>query len=78
MRIRGCTIEYELNEAAKMLDISNNELKQGVEAGYFRYYYQLGARDYRFHEASIVANRELLTQRQRISYGGSGTWAFQM
>lgn len=67
MRIRGHTIEYDLSEAAKMLGISPNELKRGIESGNLRYYYQLGSKGYRFHEASILTNRELLTRHHRFA-----------
>jgi hypothetical protein len=60
MRVRGCTVEYDLNEAAKMLEISSDDLKCGVEDGVFRYYYSLESGGYCFHEASLCANRELL------------------
>ncbi len=62
MRIRGCTIEYNLNEAAKMLKISPDDLRCEVEEGRLRYYYRLKSKDYRFHDASILTNRELLAQ----------------
>lgn len=62
MRIRGCTVEYDLDEAAKMLELSPDELKRRAEAGQLRYYYRLKSQEYRFHDASISANQELLTQ----------------
>ena len=67
MRIRGCMVEYSLNEAAKMLAISPDELKHGVEKGNLRYYYRLQSQGYQFHEASILTNRELLAQRHQFS-----------
>ena len=60
MRIRGCTVEYDLNEAAQMLGISPEALERGVETGVFQYYYRAKSHDYRFHEASLFANREAL------------------
>jgi hypothetical protein len=66
MRIRGCTIEYNLHEAAEILKISPEELKQGVEKGRFQYYYCLKSEGYLFHNASLLANQELLSQRNRL------------
>ena len=66
MRIRGCTVEYDLNEAAKILEIPSNALKRGVEEGRLRYYYVLKSKEYRFHEASILMNRELLAQNHQF------------
>jgi hypothetical protein len=65
MRIRGSIIEYDLNEAAKLLELSTDELERRVEAGSLRYYYQLKSEGYRFHEASIFANRQLLEREHR-------------
>ena len=62
MRIRGCTVEYDLIEAAKMLGIFPDELKRDVEEGLLCYYW-IGADGYRFHEASLLANRDLLSRR---------------
>ena len=66
MQIRGCMVEYDLNEAAKMLSISPDELKRGVEKGHLRYYYRLRSKEYQFHEASILTNRKLLAQRYQF------------
>jgi len=63
MRIRGCTIEYDLTEAAEILKIDAETLKQGVEEGRFQYYYQRKSKGYFFHDASLLANREVLSQR---------------
>ena len=68
MRIRGCMVEYSLNEAAKILAISSDELKRGVEQGHLRYYYRLSSKGYQFHEASILANRQLLAHRTNYLY----------
>jgi len=57
-------VEYSLSEAAKILAISSDELKRGVERGHLRYYYRLRSKGYQFHEASILANRQLLSQRK--------------
>lgn len=65
MRIRGCVVEYDLSEAARLLGIPPDELEHGVETGCLQYYYRLKAKGYRFHEASILANRERLTQRRQ-------------
>ncbi|MCY3549443.1 MAG: helix-turn-helix domain-containing protein [Candidatus Poribacteria bacterium] len=62
MRIRHAVVEYDLEEAAAMLDISPADLKQAVSAGYLQCYYRLGEGDYRFHEASLRANKDLLSE----------------
>ena len=62
MRMRHAVVEYDLEEAAAMLDISPSDLKQAVGAGYLQYYYRLGEGDYRFHEASLRANKDLLSE----------------
>ncbi len=62
MRIRNAVVEYDLEEAAAMLDISPSDLKQAVSAGHLQYYYLLSEDDYRFHEASLRANKDLLSQ----------------
>jgi hypothetical protein len=55
-------VEYNLAEAASMLDISAEVLKWAVNAEHLQCYYRLGKNDYRFHEASLRANKELLSQ----------------
>ena len=74
MRIRGCTIEYDLDEAAKILALTPHELRRGVEGGRLQYYYRLKSKGYRFHEASILTNRELLGPRSQPTqiYAGEG------
>ena len=62
MRIRNAVVEYDLAETAAMLGISPAALKQAVSAGHLQYYYRLGEDDYRFHEASLRANKDLLSQ----------------
>ena len=62
MQIRNAVVEYDLEEAAAMLDISPAVLKRAVEAEYLQCYYRRGKNDYRFHEASLRANKELLSQ----------------
>ena len=62
MRIRHAVVEYDLEEAAAMLDISPADLKQAASAGYLQFYYRLGEGDYRFHEASLRANKDLLSE----------------
>ena len=62
MRIRHAVVEYDLEEAAAMLDISPVDLKQAVSAGYLQCYYRLGEDDYRFHEASLRVNKDLLSE----------------
>ena len=63
MRIRGSIIEYNLNEAAQILGLSPIELRRRVKEGNLRYYYQLRSKGYRFHDASLITNRELLIRR---------------
>ena len=62
MRIRNAVVEYDLEEVAAMLDISPTALKQAVSTGHLQYYYRLDGDDYRFHEASLRANKDLLSQ----------------
>ena len=62
MQIRNAVVEYNLDEAAGMLNISPEVLKWAVDAGHLQYYYRLGKNDYRFHEASLRANKELLSE----------------
>ena len=62
MQIRNAVIEYDLEEAAAMLDISPEILKWAVNVGHLQYYYRLHKTDYRFHEASLRANKELLSE----------------
>ena len=62
MRIRYAVVEYDLEEAAAMLDISPADLKQAVSVGYLQCYYRLDEDDYRFHEASLRANKDLLSE----------------
>ena len=67
MRIRNAVVEYDLAEAATMLDISPTDLKQAVSTGHFQYYYRLGEDDYRFHEASLRVNKDLLSQEDYLT-----------
>ena len=67
MRIRNAVVEYDLEEAAVMLDISPTDLEEAVNAGHLQYYYRLGEEDYRFHEASIRANKDLLSQEDYLA-----------
>ena len=67
MRIRHAVVEYDLEEAAAMLDISPADLKQAVSAGYLQCYYRLGEGDYRFHEASLRANKDLLSEDDSLA-----------
>ncbi len=62
MQIRNAVVEYNLEEAAATLDISPEILKWAVDAEHLQCYYRLGKNDYRFHEASLRANQELLSQ----------------
>ena len=67
MRIRNAVVEYDLEETAAMLDISPVDLKQAVNAGHLQYYYRLGENDYLFHEASLRANKDLLSQEDYLT-----------
>ena len=67
MRIRNTVVEYDLNEAAAMLDISPADLKQAVSTGHLQYYYRLGEDGYHFHEASLRANKDLLSQEDYLA-----------
>ena len=60
MQIRNAVVEYNLEEAAATLDLSPEVLKWAVDAEHLQCYYRLGKNDYRFHEASLRANKELL------------------
>ena len=62
MHIRNAVVEYNLEEAAATLDISPEVLKWAVDAEHLQCYYRLGKSEYRFHEASLRANKELLLQ----------------
>ena len=67
MRIRHAVVEYDLEEAAAMLGISPAVLKQAVGTGHLQYYYRLGEDNYRFHEASLRANKDLLSQEDYLT-----------
>ncbi|MCE2414234.1 helix-turn-helix domain-containing protein [Candidatus Poribacteria bacterium] len=67
MRIRHTVVEYNLEEAARMLGISPADLKRAVSTGHLQYYYQLGDGNYRFHEASLRANKDLLSQEDYLT-----------
>jgi hypothetical protein len=67
MRIRNVVVEYDLEEAAVMLGISPTDLEEAVNAGHLQYYYRLGEDDYRFHEASLRANKDLLSQADSLT-----------
>lgn len=60
MRIRHTVVEYDLEEAAAMLNMTPEALKHAVKTGRLRYYYCPAEDDYRFHEASLRANKDLL------------------
>ena len=62
MQIRNAVVEYDLKETAAMLDISPVVLKWAVDAEHLQCYYRRGKNDYRFHEASLRANKELRSQ----------------
>ena len=67
MRIRHAVVEYDLEEAAAMLGISPSDLKQAISTGHLQYYYRLDEEDYRFHEASLRANKDLLLQEDYLT-----------
>ena len=62
MQVRNAVVEYNLEEAAAMLDIPPEVLKWAVNAGHLQCYYQRGKNERWFHEASLRANKELLSQ----------------
>lgn len=66
MQIRNAVVEYNLEEAAARLDISPAVLKWAVNAEHLQCYYQRG-KVYWFHEASICANQELLSQEDYLT-----------
>ena len=67
MQIRHTVVEYDLEEAAAMLDIAPADLKKAVDAGNLQCYYQRGKNDYRFHEASLRVNKDLLSQKDYLA-----------
>ena len=67
MRIRHAVVEYDLEETAAMLGISPTDLKQAVSAGHLQYYYRLDEGSYCFHEASLRANKDLLSQEDYLT-----------
>ncbi|MDE0423745.1 helix-turn-helix domain-containing protein [Candidatus Poribacteria bacterium] len=67
MQIRHTVVEYDLEEAAAMLDIPRADLKKAVEAGHLQCYYRRGKDDYRFHEASIRVNKDLLSEKDYLA-----------
>lgn len=64
MRMRGLIVEYNLNEAAKLLGISAGVLQTKVDNGLLSHYYKTDKNDYVFHEASIEENKTLLSYQQ--------------
>ena len=67
MQIRHTVVEYDLEEGAAILDISPADLKKAVEAGHLQCYYRRGKDDYRFHEASLRVNKDLLSQKNYLA-----------
>ena len=67
MQIRHTVVEYDLEEAAAMLNISPADLKKAVDAGHLQCYYQRGKDDYRFHEASLRVNKDLLSEKDYLA-----------
>lgn len=57
MRCRGCIIEYDLNEAAKILNITSVSLKKAVQQGKLKYWYYDRKSGYKFHNATLEDNR---------------------
>ncbi len=66
MQMRNAVVEYNLEEAAAMLDISPEVLKWAVNAEHLQCYYRRG-KVYWFHEASIRVNTELLSQADYLT-----------
>ena len=64
MWMRGPIVEYNLNEAAKLLGISAGVLRTEVDNGHLTHYYKTDKSDYVFHEASIEENKTLLAYHQ--------------
>ena len=64
MWMRGPIVEYNLNEAAKLLGISTGVLRTEVDNGHLTHYYKTDKSDYVFHEASIEENKTLLAYHQ--------------
>ena len=67
MQIRHTVVEYDLEEAAVMLSISPADLKKAVDEGHLQCYYQRGKNDYRFHEASLRVNKDLLSEKDYLT-----------
>ena len=67
MRIRNAVVEYDLEEAAAMLGISPTDLNQAVSTGHLQYYYRLDEGGYRFHEASLRANKDMLSEKDYLA-----------
>ena len=67
MQIRHIVVEYDLEEAATMLGISSADLKKAVDGGNLQCYYRRGKNDYRFHEASLRVNKDLLSQKDYLT-----------
>ena len=67
MQIRHTVVEYDLEEAAAMLNIPPADLKKAVDAGYLQCYYRRGKDDYRFHEASLRVNTDLLLEKDYLT-----------
>ena len=67
MQIRNAVVEYNLEEAAATLGISPEVLKWAVDAEHLQCYYRLGKNDYRFHDGSLRANKELLLQENYLA-----------
>jgi len=57
MRCRGPIIEYNLNEAAKILNISTDNLEEGLKEGKLKYWYRDRKSGYKFNNASLENNR---------------------
>ena len=67
MQIRHTVVEYDLEETAAMLGTSPAALKKAVEAGHLQCYYRRGKDDYRFHEASLRVNKDLLSEKDYLA-----------
>ena len=67
MQIRHTVVEYDLEEAAAMLNMPPADLKKAVDAGHLQCYYRRGKDDYRFHEASLRENKDLLSEKDYLA-----------
>ena len=55
MRIRSTIREYDLDEAATILNMPIDFLRRGVKKGWLKCFYKIG-QEYLFHDASLAEN----------------------